>query len=65
MNKELWTTVRLAIMVSPFWFLAGNITDGDELIKTLTGTGMVAAATLFPNLKKMVTDAKISEGPNA
>ena len=41
---KAWDTIKLLILVSPFWFLAGNITDGDELVKSLTGAGLYAAA---------------------
>lgn len=47
----MWVTIRLAVLVSPFWFLASNIEDGDELVKTLTGLSMLAAVNYAPKLK--------------
>lgn len=54
MSKHAWDTVKLGILVSPFWFLAGNLTDGDELVKTMTGVAMLAGANLLPKLKDRV-----------
>lgn len=51
MNQQMWVTIRLAVLVSPFWFLASNIEDGDELVKTLTGLSMLAAVNYAPKLK--------------
>jgi len=40
----MWETIRIvgvcAVCVSPFWFLAGDLTDGDEFWKTGTGAAM-------------------------
>jgi hypothetical protein len=45
-HNAAWTTLQLAIVscivVSPFWFLAGDIRDGDELYKTGVGAGLLA-----------------------
>ena len=43
---QLWTTLQLAvvaaILVSPSFLLANDLTDGDEVVKT--GAGVAAAA---------------------
>ena len=56
MSSEMWHTIRLALLVSPFWFLAKNIEDGDELLKTMTGLAMFFGVTLFQKKEKK-TDA--------
>ena len=55
MNEQVWITLRLAVLVSPFWFLAAKIDDGDELVKTLTGLSMLAAVNFAPKLKHLST----------
>lgn len=53
-HPQTWSTLQLAALMaalmaaalSPFWFLAANLHDGDELAKTGVGAaiaGIVAA----------------------
>ena len=52
-RRQAWSTVELivvmAICVSPFWFLAGSVMDGDELEKS--GVGMALAGVAGTVLK--------------
>lgn len=47
-QTQLWTTLQLAvvaaIMVSPSFLLANDLSDGDEVVKT--GAGVAAAAVV-------------------
>lgn len=50
-EKHLWETLKLfgvaAIFVSPFWFLAGDLKDGDEVLKTGLTLGIAGVGAAY------------------
>lgn len=50
-HPAMWTTLQIALLVSPFWFLASNLNDLDEVYKTALGGALVAAAA---GIKKLM-----------
>lgn len=47
MKPYVWQTLQLLIIVSPFWFLASNLRDGDEAVKTLVAAAMAGGAQVL------------------
>ena len=51
MSDKGWDVIRIVgvtiACVSPFWFMASNLTDGDEFIKTGISAGMVTVVSLL------------------
>lgn len=45
-QTQQWSTLQLALLlaiaISPFWFMAANVRDGDEFAKTGMGVGIAA-----------------------
>jgi len=36
----LWTLAMMVVAISPFWIMAADIRDGDEVEKTAVGAGV-------------------------
>lgn len=53
-QAQRWSTLQLAVLlaiaVSPFWFMAANLRDGDEVAKT--GMGVAIAGVVAAVLKR-------------
>lgn len=47
MKPAAWQTLQLLIIVSPFWFLASNLKDGDEAVKTLLSLLLAGGAQVL------------------
>lgn len=41
-RSRLWDVLLVLVAISPFWFLAADPTDGDEMEKTAVAAGMCA-----------------------
>lgn len=41
-RSRAWDVLLVLVAISPFWFLAADPTDGDEMEKTAVAAGMCA-----------------------
>lgn len=64
----IWDIVKVvgvcAVCVSPFWFLAGDLGDGDEIIKTGVAAALVGVVTALPKLVSMILHPREPEKPD-